>query len=240
MPPYALATTQVQTVDAVDEHDPDRLASQQPQGAIDGFAISISIRKSTATRSRKYSAGSPKTESSICGRTQAPCSAISRRSCSPVRPTTGEPRAGWRNWVGCSPSGARADCSSLSAAACGDPDGDRLSLRGKGTRIRGESYRANQFGSWEAAKAEAGVESRFHDLRHTACTRMLETGASLSVVASIMGWSARTTANMAKRYGHIGNGAQRAALDALVQAPTTNGQERKPKANQASDSQRQS
>ena len=94
--------------------------------------------------------------------------------------------------------------------------------------------------AWEAAKAEAGVESRFHDLRHTACTRMLETGASLSVVASIMGWSARTTANMAKRYGHIGNGAQRAALDALVLAPTTNGQERKPKANHASDSQRQS
>ena len=44
--------------------------------------------------------------------------------------------------------------------------------------------------AWEAAKAKAGVESRFHDLRHTACTRLLERGASLSVVASIMGWSA--------------------------------------------------
>jgi integrase len=93
---------------------------------------------------------------------------------------------------------------------------------------------------WEAAKAEARVESRFHDLRHTACTRLLERGASLSVVASIMGWSASTTAKMAMRYGHIGNDVRRAALDALVQAPAPSGQERKPKANQASDPQRQS
>lgn len=71
--------------------------------------------------------------------------------------------------------------------------------------------------AWESAKAKAGVVSRFHDLRHTACTRLLERGASLSVVASIMGWSASTTAKMAKRYGHIGSDAQRTALDALVQ-----------------------
>lgn len=71
--------------------------------------------------------------------------------------------------------------------------------------------------AWEAAKTEAGVTTRFHDLRHTACTRLLERGASLPVVASIMGWSASTTAKMAKRYGHIGNDVQRAALDALVE-----------------------
>ena len=71
--------------------------------------------------------------------------------------------------------------------------------------------------AWEAAKSKAGVECRFHDLRHTACTRLLERGASLSVVASIMGWSASTTANMVKRYGHIGSEVQRTALDALVQ-----------------------
>jgi hypothetical protein len=73
--------------------------------------------------------------------------------------------------------------------------------------------------AWESAKAKAGVVSRFHDLRHTACTRLLERGASLSVVASIMGWSASTTAKMAKRYGHIGSDVQRAALDALVRVP---------------------
>ena len=56
--------------------------------------------------------------------------------------------------------------------------------------------------AWESAKAKADVKSRFHDLRHTACTRLLERGASLSVVASIMGWSASTTAKMAKRRAH--------------------------------------
>ena len=49
-----------------------------------------------------------------------------------------------------------------------------------------------------------GVEL-FPNLRHTACTRLLERGASLPIVASILGWSPSTTAKMAKRYGHIGN-----------------------------------
>ena len=35
-----------------------------------------------------------------------------------------------------------------------------------------------------------------------------------------MGWSAGTTAKMAKRYGHIGATVQRAALDALALPPT--------------------
>ena len=44
---------------------------------------------------------------------------------------------------------------------------------------------------------------------------MLEAGVPLSVVASLFGWSAATTTSMAKRYGHIGDGAQREALGAL-------------------------
>ncbi len=74
--------------------------------------------------------------------------------------------------------------------------------------------------AWEAAKVKAAVECRFHDLRHTACTRLLERGASLPVVSSIMGWSPSTTAKMAKRYGHIGADTLRVALDALA-APQT-------------------
>jgi integrase len=70
-------------------------------------------------------------------------------------------------------------------------------------------------GAWEAAKIRAGVQCRFHDLRHTGCTRMLEAGIPFSVVASIMGWSASTTVRMAKRYGHIGQAAQRRAVDTL-------------------------
>ena len=58
--------------------------------------------------------------------------------------------------------------------------------------------------AWKSAQAAAKVQCRFHDLRHTACTRLLERGVPLPVVASIFGWSAGTTAKMAKRYGHIG------------------------------------
>lgn len=72
---------------------------------------------------------------------------------------------------------------------------------------------------WETARDAAGVHCRFHDLRHTTCTRLLERGASLSVVASIMGWSASTTAKMAQRYGHIGADVQRAALESLDTMP---------------------
>jgi integrase len=71
--------------------------------------------------------------------------------------------------------------------------------------------------AWEAAKIRAGVQCRFHDLRHTGCTRMLEAGVPFSVLAAIMGWSASTTVRMAKRYGHIGQNAQRLAVDALCQ-----------------------
>jgi integrase len=73
--------------------------------------------------------------------------------------------------------------------------------------------------AWESAKEKAGVQCRFHDLRHTACTRLLERGASFPVVASIMGWSASTTAKMAKTYGHIGSEVQRAAMQALEKSP---------------------
>jgi integrase len=72
--------------------------------------------------------------------------------------------------------------------------------------------------AWEAAKTRAGVQCRFHDLRHTGCTRMLEAGIPFSVVASIMGWSASTTVRMAKRYGHIGQAAQRRAVEVLCDA----------------------
>ncbi|HWK31827.1 MAG TPA: tyrosine-type recombinase/integrase, partial [Terriglobales bacterium] len=69
--------------------------------------------------------------------------------------------------------------------------------------------------AWESAKDNAGVEVRFHDLRHTVVTRMLEGGAPLSVVAAILGWSPATTVRMAKRYGHIGQVAQRQAVELL-------------------------
>jgi hypothetical protein len=44
---------------------------------------------------------------------------------------------------------------------------------------------------------------------------MLEAGVPFSVVATIMGWSASTTVRMSRRYGHIGQIAQRQAVNAL-------------------------
>src|SRR6202030_2736665 len=69
--------------------------------------------------------------------------------------------------------------------------------------------------AWESAKTRAGGSCRFHDLRHTGCTRMLESGVPFSVVATIMGWSPSTTVRMSRRYGHIGQASQRQAVNAL-------------------------
>jgi integrase len=82
---------------------------------------------------------------------------------------------------------------------------------------------------WGAAKRRAGLEGpqvgngqrvriRFHDLRHTACTRMLEGGVSFHVVAAIMGWSTTSMIRMSRRYGHIGDDAQRQAVEILARS----------------------
>jgi integrase len=75
--------------------------------------------------------------------------------------------------------------------------------------------------AWEAAKLRAGRilkgiseggESeekipapvcRFHDLRHTAVSRMLSAGVPIAKVAKIAGWSPATMVRMAARYGHF-------------------------------------
>jgi integrase len=83
--------------------------------------------------------------------------------------------------------------------------------------------------AWEKAKERAGailsstaeeeesepLKCRFHDLRHTAVTRLLEAGIPYPVVASMMGWSAATAIRMAKRYGHIGSKALSDAAEVL-------------------------
>ena len=69
--------------------------------------------------------------------------------------------------------------------------------------------------AWTSARKTAGVQCRFHDLRHTCVTRLLERGVPLSVVASLMGWSPATTTRMAKRYAHFGDSVQRRAMETL-------------------------
>lgn len=74
--------------------------------------------------------------------------------------------------------------------------------------------------AWKNARKAAKVSCRFHDLRHSAVTRLLEGGVSFPIVASLLGWSPSTTTKMAKRYGHIGNSAHREAVATLD--PQTN------------------
>ena len=57
--------------------------------------------------------------------------------------------------------------------------------------------------SWENAKRDAKVECRFHDLRHTAISRMIDAGVPLPKVAKIVGWAPSTMVRMAARYGHF-------------------------------------
>lgn len=75
--------------------------------------------------------------------------------------------------------------------------------------------------AWESAKRKSGVTCRFHDLRHSACTRLVERGVPLPVIASLLGWSAGTTVRMAKRYGHISADAQRKAVSELTRSDPT-------------------
>lgn len=83
--------------------------------------------------------------------------------------------------------------------------------------------------AWEGVKRATGkkdaqdpkswaippVRCRWHDLRHTFCTRLLEQGQGLPILAALMGWSAATTVRMAKRYGHISGEVLSAAVGTL-------------------------
>jgi integrase len=99
---------------------------------------------------------------------------------------------------------------------------ERYGASGDGATIIYESDPTRPIGrwkeAWESAKLRAGVSCPFHDLRHTGCTRMLEAGVPFSVVATNMGWSPSTTVRMARRYGRIGQTAQRQAVNALNEA----------------------
>jgi len=91
-------------------------------------------------------------------------------------------------------------------------------------RIDPERPIANWRTAWRRACREAGLPGlRFHDLRHTAATKLLEEGTPIAVVAQILGWSASTAVRMAKRYGHIRPEVQRQALDAVATADIRHG-----------------
>lgn len=59
------------------------------------------------------------------------------------------------------------------------------------------------------------LRCRFHDLRHTAATRMLNRGVPIPLVGKILGWSPAMQVKMAARYGHFTLDDMRSAVNAI-------------------------
>jgi integrase len=76
--------------------------------------------------------------------------------------------------------------------------------------------------AWESTRRAAGVKCRFHDLRHSAITRMLEAGAPEHAVRAIVG---HVSPKMLERYAHMRLEVKRQAVQALelpeLEAPAT-------------------
>jgi integrase len=69
---------------------------------------------------------------------------------------------------------------------------------------------------FELKELPAGLAAvRFHDLRHSAVSRMIAARVPLPIIAKIVGWSAGTMAKMAARYGHFGMEELRGAVETI-------------------------
>ncbi len=56
---------------------------------------------------------------------------------------------------------------------------------------------------------------RFHDLRHSAVSRMIAARIPIPIIAKVVGWSPSTMAKMAARYGHFGIEELRSAVESI-------------------------
>lgn len=69
--------------------------------------------------------------------------------------------------------------------------------------------------AWNSIRETAGVRCRFHDLRHTACTKMAEAGVPEATMKALMG---HMSVAMLERYSHVREEAKRAAVESLTLA----------------------
>ena len=67
-------------------------------------------------------------------------------------------------------------------------------------------------GAWDALRARAEVDCRFHDLRHTCATKMAEAGVPESTMKAILGHMSQ---RMLEHYSHIRMAAKRTAVECL-------------------------
>ena len=107
-----------------------------------------------------------------------------------------DPTRGIANWR----TAWRRITRNIQCPACGEKQSSREICRNVECRVKIEGIKNPLEGL------------RFHDLRHSTATKLLEQGTPFAVVAQILGWSASTAVRMAKRYGHIRPEAQRQAL----------------------------
>jgi integrase len=63
--------------------------------------------------------------------------------------------------------------------------------------------------AWGSAKRVAGVECRWHDLRHSAASRLAAGGATDQTLQALLGWM---SPKMIERYSHVRNEAKRKAV----------------------------
>ena len=60
------------------------------------------------------------------------------------------------------------------------------------------------------------MNCRFHDLKHTAVSRMLDAGVPIAKIAKIVGWSPATMVRMSARYGHFSLADLRGAVETIT------------------------
>jgi integrase len=82
-------------------------------------------------------------------------------------------------------------------------------------RLRAAKILKGETEETDSEEKIAPLPCRFHDLRHTAVSRMLNAGVPLAKVAKIVGWSASTMVLMAKRYGHFSLNELRSAVESI-------------------------
>jgi integrase len=70
--------------------------------------------------------------------------------------------------------------------------------------------------AWSSIRADAGIQCRLHDLRHTALTKMAEAGVPESTMLALAGHMSRA---MLERYSHIRMTAKRQAVECLGSKP---------------------
>jgi integrase len=71
--------------------------------------------------------------------------------------------------------------------------------------------------AWHSLTEKAGFPGlRFHDLRHTFTTHMVELGVSIGVIQTFVG---HMSARMVRHYTHVSSGAARKAVELLDSDP---------------------